>query len=148
MESNGIHKVYKHSSVPTLYLGSSLISCFLEGNATSTIPHQYSSRQKVAFECSCANSAGPTLRRGSHVYEINTWLWNFGSPQRKRGLALKLRWLASDLCLVYTGIYQVPCISCLTVKHAFWKQLSCCHVITRCEHAFPVLQTSIDSLKA
>jgi hypothetical protein len=87
MESKGIHRVYEPSPVPTLYvrrvddlLGRvPLISCFLDGNATSTVPHKYSSRQRDAFECCFANGAGPTTRRGtgSHVYEINTWLWNF-----------------------------------------------------------------------
>ncbi len=45
-----------------------LITCFLDGNATSTIPHKYSGRQRDAFECCCAYGAGPTTRRGSHVY--------------------------------------------------------------------------------
>ncbi len=62
-----------------------LIPCFLEGNATSTIPHKYSSRQRDAFERGCANGAGPDSRRNSHVYEINTWLWNFGRPQPRVG---------------------------------------------------------------
>ena len=62
-----------------------LIPCFLDGNATSTIPHKYSSRQRDAFECCCADGAGPNSRRGSHVYEINTWLWNFGRPQPRVG---------------------------------------------------------------
>ncbi len=42
-------------------------------------------RQRDAFECCCADGAGPTTRRGSHVYEINTWLWNFGRPQPRVG---------------------------------------------------------------
>jgi hypothetical protein len=34
----------------------------------------------------CANlGAGPTSRRGSHIYKINTWLWNFGLPQPSVG---------------------------------------------------------------
>ena len=24
-------------------------------------------------------------RRGSHIYEINAWLWNFGRPQPREG---------------------------------------------------------------
>jgi hypothetical protein len=43
------------------------------------------SRQKDAFECGCADGAGPTSRRGSHVYEINTGLWNFGQPKPRAG---------------------------------------------------------------
>jgi hypothetical protein len=93
MESKGIHRVYEPSPVPTLYVGRvedllgrvPLIPCFLDGNATSTIPHTYSGRQRDAFECCCADGAGPTMRRGSHVYEINIWLWNFGLPQPRVG---------------------------------------------------------------
>ena len=89
MESNGVRKLYELSPVPTLYVGRiqdllgrvPLIPCFLDGNATSTIPHKYASRQKTAFECGCADGPGPALRKGSHVYEINTWLWAFGRPQ-------------------------------------------------------------------
>ena len=93
MESKGIHRVYEPSPVPTLYVGRvedilgrvPLIPCFLDGNATSTIPHKYSSRQRDAFECGCADGAGLNSRMGSHVYEINTWLWNFGRPQPRVG---------------------------------------------------------------
>jgi hypothetical protein len=84
MEWKGIHRVYKPSPVPTLYVGRvdnllsrvPIIPYFLDENATSTIPHKYSSRQRDAFECCCADGAGPTSRRGSHVYKImiNTWL--------------------------------------------------------------------------
>ena len=125
-------------SPPTLYAGRvedllgrvPLISCFLEGNATSTSLHKYSSRQRDAFECGCADGAGPNSRRGSHVYEINTWLWNFGRPQapsfawaaslwpkprRSEGSPVlrlpsadgQLRRLAPDFRTVYPGIYPV-----------------------------------------
>ncbi len=89
MELKGIHMVYEQrkqpSPVPTQYIGKVgdllgrvlLIPCFLDGNATSTIQHKYSSQHRDAFECCCANGVGPTWLRGSHVYEINTWLWNF-----------------------------------------------------------------------
>ena len=37
----------------------------------------------------CADGQGPASRRGSHVYEINDWLWNFGRPQpRVEGLSV------------------------------------------------------------
>ncbi len=86
MESKRIHRVYEPSPVHTLYVGRvdellgrvPLIPYFLDGNSTSTIPHKYSSLQRDAFECCCTNGAGPTSQRVSHVYEINTWLWNFG----------------------------------------------------------------------
>jgi hypothetical protein len=65
MESKGIHRVCEPSPVPTLYVARvedllgrvPLIPCFLDGNATSTIPHKYSNRQKDAFECGCADGA-------------------------------------------------------------------------------------------
>jgi hypothetical protein len=85
MESNQIRKLYKPSPVPTLYVGLvedllgrvPLFLCFLDGNTTSTlaIPFKYSARQ------GCADGHGPETRRGSHVYEVNAWLWNFGRPQ-------------------------------------------------------------------
>ncbi len=60
---------WNHGMIPTLYVGRvddllgqvPLIPCFLEGNATSTIPRKYSSRQRDAFECCCADDGvGPT----------------------------------------------------------------------------------------
>ena len=59
MESRGVRKLDEPSPVPTLYVGRiqdllgrvPLILCFLDGNATSTIPHKYASRQKTAFDC-------------------------------------------------------------------------------------------------
>ena len=93
MESNGVRKLYEPSPVPTLYVGRildllgrvPLIPCFLDGNATSTIPHKYASRQRTAFDCRCADGPGQASRKGSHVYEINTWLWSFGRPQPRVG---------------------------------------------------------------
>ena len=62
-----------------------LFPCFLDGNTTSIISYKYAARQKQAFEFGCADGQGPTSRRGSHVYEINAWLWNFGRPQPRVG---------------------------------------------------------------
>jgi hypothetical protein len=87
MESKGIHRVYEPSPVPTLYVGRvedllgqvPLIPCFLDGNATSTIPHtsKYSSRQKDAFDCQCQwcwpNLAeGQTYLRDQHLV-VELW---------------------------------------------------------------------------
>ena len=93
METNGIRKLYEPSPVPTLYIGLlgdllgrvPLFPCHLDGNTTSTIPHKYTPRQKQAFEYGCADGSGQGSRRGSHVYEINCWLWNFGRPQPRIG---------------------------------------------------------------
>ena len=112
----------------------------------------------------CCNS-----RRGSHVYEINTWLWNFGRPQprvgglsvaktekirrksrseaSKRGWATKKArtWLPHGICIVYT--MYIPGIYCLVVKLDFWVKLSWCPEMPCCLHAFPLPLTSIASLK-
>ena len=74
--------MYETSHVPTLYVGREedllgqvpLFPCYLDGNTTSTIPYKYTARQKQAFEFWCADGQGPASRRGSHAYEINTWL--------------------------------------------------------------------------
>jgi hypothetical protein len=55
------------------------------GNTTYSIPHKYAPRQKQAFEYGCADGSDQGSRRGSHVYEINTWLWNFGRSRPRIG---------------------------------------------------------------
>ena len=55
-----------------------LIPCFLDGNATPTIPHKYSRNKGACFPAGCADAAAEDGRRGSNVYEVNTWLWQFG----------------------------------------------------------------------
>ena len=56
---------------------------FLAGNATLTIPHLYSKRRESGFPMGCADSAAVDGRRGSNVYEVNPWLWQFwrGKPR-------------------------------------------------------------------
>ncbi len=89
--------------VPTLYvwrvddlLGRvPLVPCFLDGNATSTIPHKYSSRQRDAFGCCCASvpmvlalpCGGEAMftRSTPGPWTPATWLWNFGRPQPRMG---------------------------------------------------------------
>jgi hypothetical protein len=65
MESKGIHRVYEPSPVPTLYVGRvddllgrvPLIPCFLDGNATSTVPHK-----KAADSWTLLSAALPMVR--------------------------------------------------------------------------------------
>ncbi len=86
-------KLYEPSPVPTLNVGRledllgrvPLSPCFLDGNTTSTIPHKYAPRQKQAFKFGCADGSVQGFRSGSHVYEINAWLWNFGRPPTRIG---------------------------------------------------------------
>ncbi len=42
-------------------------------------------RQRQAVEIGCADGQSQGTRRGSHFYETNTWMWNFGRPQPRIG---------------------------------------------------------------
>ncbi len=94
-ESKGIHRVYEPSPVTTLYVGRvedllcrvPLISCFLDGNATSTIPHKYSSRQKGAFECRC-QWCWPNLAEGQPCLRDQHLVVDFWTAPASRGRPL------------------------------------------------------------
>jgi hypothetical protein len=63
---------------------------FLAGNATPTIPHLYSKRKDSSFPLGCADAAAVDAaavdgRRGSNVYEVNLWLWQFGRGRPRLG---------------------------------------------------------------
>ena len=58
---------------------------FLAGNATPTIPHLYSKRKDSGFPMGCADTASVDGRRGSNVYEVNPWLWQFGRGKPRLG---------------------------------------------------------------
>ena len=58
---------------------------FLAGNATPTIPHLYSKRKDSGFPMGCADAASVDGRRGSNVYEVNPWLWQFGRGKPRLG---------------------------------------------------------------
>jgi hypothetical protein len=89
VENHRVRKLYEPSPFPTLYVGKvedilgrvPLFPCFLDGNITSTIPYKYAARQSRDFALGCADGPLQGSRRGSHVYEVNTKLWNFGRPQ-------------------------------------------------------------------
>ena len=67
-----------------------LIPLFLAGNSTPTIPHKFSKHKGSGFPMVCADSGASDCRRGSNVYEVNTWLWNFGRGKpRLGGLTVK-----------------------------------------------------------
>ena len=67
-----------------------LIPLFLAGNSTPTIPLKYSQHKRSGFrEGSCDTAAADGLR-GSNVYEVNQWLWQFGrGKQRLGGLSVE-----------------------------------------------------------
>ena len=59
--------------------------CFLDDNSTLTIPHKYSKNKNSCFPAGCADSAAEDGRRGSNVYEVNPWLWQFGRGKPRLG---------------------------------------------------------------
>ncbi len=62
-----------------------LMPCFLDGNATPTIPQKYSKNKSSCFPAGCADAAAEDGRRVSNVYEVNTWLWMFGRGKPSLG---------------------------------------------------------------
>ena len=82
MEDAGVVKLYEPSPTQCLYVANAenmigripLMPCFLDGNATPTIPRKYSKNKNSCFQAGCADSAAEDGRRGSNVYEVNTWL--------------------------------------------------------------------------
>ncbi len=67
------------------WLAESLIPCFLDGNTTPTIPNKYSKNKNACFPAGCTDAAAEDGRRGSNVYEVNTWLWQFGRGKPRLG---------------------------------------------------------------
>ena len=55
------------------------------GNSTPTIPHKFSKHRSSLFPMGCADTAASDGRCGSNVYEVNTWLWNFGCGKPRLG---------------------------------------------------------------
>ena len=75
-------KLYEPSSTPILYVAPCelmlgrvpLFPCFLQGNTTHKLRHLKAS----AFQYGIADAAAVDGRRGSNVYKVNPWLWQFG----------------------------------------------------------------------
>ena len=86
-------KVYELSPTPCLYVAPAeimvgrvpLIPLFLGGNTTPTIPHKYSKLKNSGFPSGCADEAAENGRHSSKVYEVNTWLWQFGRGKPRLG---------------------------------------------------------------
>jgi hypothetical protein len=62
-----------------------VIPFFLAGNSTPTIPHKLSKHKDSGFPFGCADAAAADGRRGSNVYEVNPWLWQFGRGKPRLG---------------------------------------------------------------
>ena len=93
MEDSGVIKLYEPSPTPCLYVAPAenmvgrvpLMPLFLAGNSTPTIPHLYSKRKDTGFPMGCADAAAVDGRRGSNIYEVNPWLWQFGRGKPRLG---------------------------------------------------------------
>jgi len=93
MEDAEVIKLYEPSPTPCLYVAPAenmvgrvpLMPLFLAGNATPTIPHLFSKRKDACFPMGCADTASVEGRRGSNVYEVNPWLWQFGRGKPRLG---------------------------------------------------------------
>ena len=93
MERAGVTKLYEPSPTPCLYVAPAanmvgrvpLIPLFLSGNSTPTIPHKYSKHKSSGFPAGSCDTAAADGRRGSNMYEINPWLWQFGRGKPRLG---------------------------------------------------------------
>ena len=83
-------KLYEPSPTPCLCVAPAenmvgrvpLMPLSLAGNSTPTIPHLYCKRKDTGFPMGCTDAAAVDGRRGSNIYEVNPWLWQFrrGKP--------------------------------------------------------------------
>ena len=93
MEDAGVIKLYDPFPIPCLYVAPvanvlgrvPLIPLFLAGNSAPTIPHKFSKHKGSGFPMGSADTADADGRRGSNVYEVNTWLWMFGRGKPSLG---------------------------------------------------------------
>ena len=93
MEAMGVQKLYEPSPTPILSVGLAadvlgrvpLMPLFLLGNSTLTIPHQLRQHRSPRFPHGLADAADELGRKGSNVYEINQWLWQFGRGKPRLG---------------------------------------------------------------
>ena len=93
MESAGVTKLYEPFPTPCLYVAPAacmvgrvpLIPLFLADNSTPTIPHQYSQHKRSGFPVGSCDTTTANGLRGSKVYDVNPWLWQFGRGKPRLG---------------------------------------------------------------
>ncbi len=95
MEDAVVIKLYEPSPTPCLYVADvqnmmdrvplTSMPLFLAGNSTPTIPDMFSKRKDSGFPYGCADAAATDRRRGSNVFEVNPWLWQFGRCKPRLG---------------------------------------------------------------
>ena len=62
-----------------------MITCFLAGNTHPTIPH---SLRALAPPGAAADSR-PDKGKGSSLYEVNIWMWRYGTGHQRKVSVLK-----------------------------------------------------------
>ena len=62
-----------------------LMPLFLHDNSTPTILHQLRKHQHSKFPYGSADTSDKSGRKGSNVYEVNQWLWQFGRGKPRLG---------------------------------------------------------------
>jgi hypothetical protein len=78
--------MYMHVAPTACMVGRTRNSTDPLGNSTHTIPHKYYSQQKSSgFPVGSCDTAAEDGRRGSNVYEVNQWLWQFGRGKQRLG---------------------------------------------------------------
>ena len=86
MKREGVPMFYDSASstnLPSLYLCRAenvlgrvpMMPCFVAGNSTPTLPHQFGDLDGAVADTSAGRS------NGSRLYELNLWMWRYGRGQ-------------------------------------------------------------------
>ncbi len=114
---SGLTKLYEPFPTPWLYVAPAacmvgrvpLTPLFLADNSTPTIVHKYSQHKRSGYPVDSCDTAAADGRRGSNVYEVNPWLWQFGRGKQRLG-GLSVLWYHRSmiswflLCNIMYGI--------------------------------------------
>jgi hypothetical protein len=92
LQQKGMPMLYDHGDrqLPSLYvcpienvLGRvPLIPCYLDGNATPTIPHHFRNSPRLPRHAQADGK--PDSGTGSNLYEVNIWMWKYGRAHPRR----------------------------------------------------------------
>jgi hypothetical protein len=95
LQYNLLTKLYEPSPTPCLYVAPAvnimgrvpLIPLFLADNSNPIILHKYIKHQNSGFPMGSSDTAAQDGWRGNNgtVYEVNTWMWQFGRGKQRLG---------------------------------------------------------------
>ncbi len=77
--------MYWYVLVCTQFYTSTLAYLVAPHRALLYSKNKYSKNKNSCFPAGCADAAAEDGRRGSNVYEVNTWLWQFGPGKPRLG---------------------------------------------------------------